>query len=256
MPTLLIALMILVLFPFQSSAQTYAGPIVISKGGTYTGNWESRDSNIAAVEITTSEPVVIVNSNIRSAGRLIRFTGAVANITVRHTNGYGLTPTPWKDYKKPRNFLAADEFKNIVVENCYLQNVAGINIGGRYQGNGSTSETIKIRYNKVKNIDGRIYGGWVAVNFVGFNFRNAISHAEVAWNEVVNDPNNSVVEDNINMHNTRGTSNSKIKIHNNYIQGAFPIEAVLLITQEVVSLQMVTETLASVQPISRPTTTR
>ncbi|GAB3811497.1 hypothetical protein GCM10028895_01690 [Pontibacter rugosus] len=125
-----LAFLFIVLTPLVATAQNYSGPLVITKGGTYTGNWESRDTNIPAVEITTSEPVVIINSNIRSAGRLIRFTGAVANITVRHTNGYGLTPTPWKGYKKSRNFLVADEFKNIVVENCYFEGIAGINLGG------------------------------------------------------------------------------------------------------------------------------
>ncbi|MFD1188610.1 PA14 domain-containing protein [Pontibacter rugosus] len=213
------------LTPLVAAAQNYSGPLVITKGGTYTGNWESRDTNIPAVEITTSEPVVIINSNIRSAGRLIRFTGAVANITVRHTNGYGLTPTPWKGYKKSRNFLVADEFKNIVVENCYFEGIAGINLGGRYQGNGTPSETIKIRYNKIKNIDGRIHGGWEKVNFVGLHFRNGISHAEIAWNQIINEANNSVVEDNINIHNARGTANSPIKIHNNYIQGSYPLPA-------------------------------
>ena len=221
----LLALIAFILLPYQGSAQSYSGPIVIRNGGTYTGNWESRDSNVPAVEINTSEPVVIVNSNIRGAGRLIRFTGAVANITVRHTNGYGLTPTPWRDFKQTRNFLAADEFKNIIVENCYLEGVAGINIGGRYQGNGTPSETIKIRYNKVKNIDGRVYNGSAIVQFVGFHFKGGVSHAEVAWNQIINEANNSLVEDNINIHNARGTASSPIKIHNNYIQGAYPMPA-------------------------------
>ncbi|WP_189564816.1 PA14 domain-containing protein [Pontibacter akesuensis] len=197
---------------------------MITKGGTYTGNWESRDSNVSAVEIQTTEPVTIINSNIRAAGRMIRSAGhGAANITVRNTSGYGITPTPYSDYKKPRNFMAVDEFKNIVVENCYIEGAAGIALGGRYLGDGSQNQTVKIRYNKAKNIDGRIYGGSTMVNFVSLNFRGAIRNAEVAWNQVINEPSRSAVEDNINVSNTRGTSDSPIRIHNNYIQGAYPI---------------------------------
>ncbi|PRY11238.1 hypothetical protein CLV24_11133 [Pontibacter ummariensis] len=208
-----------------SIAQSYSGPIVITKGGTYRGNWESKDSNVPAVDIRTSEPVIIEYSNIRGAGYLIKSWYYAANITVRHTNGYGITPTPYSDYEKPRRFLTVDGFKNVVVEHCYLEHTAGINLALRYEGDGTERETVKIRYNKVKNIDGRIYGKDAGVNFVGFNFRGSLRHAEIAWNQVINDPNNSRVEDNINMYNSRGTADSRIRIHNNYIQGAFPLNA-------------------------------
>ncbi|WP_250429088.1 PA14 domain-containing protein [Pontibacter ruber] len=213
------------LTPLQIFAQTYSGPLVITKGGTYTGNWESRDSEVPAVDVRTSEPVVIVNSNIRGAGYLIKSWGYEANITVRHTNGYGLTPTSWNSYMKSRRFLTVDVFKNVVVENCYMEGTAGISVAESYRGNGTTSETIKIRYNKAKNIDGRVQGGKDLVQFVQFNFKGAIRHVEVAWNQIINEPGNSAVEDNINIYNTRGTSDSPIKIHNNYIQGAFPVPA-------------------------------
>jgi hypothetical protein len=207
------------------NAQTYSGPLIITKGGTYTGNWESRDSEVAAIEIRTTEPVVIVNSNVRGAGPLIRSLGYSADITVRHTNGYGITPTPWKNFMKPRRFLAVDLFKNIVVENCYMEGTAGIYVGQQYVGNGTTGNTIKIRYNKAKNIDGRVYNGKSIVQFVQFNYRGNMPHGEIAWNEVINEPNRSLVEDNINLSNARGTSASPILIHNNYIQGAYPIPA-------------------------------
>ncbi|WP_461489469.1 Ig-like domain-containing protein, partial [Pontibacter sp. HJ8] len=172
----------------------------------------------------TNEPVVIVNSNLRGAGALVRSLGNSADITIRHTNGYGITPSPWKDYMKPRRFLAVDVFRNIVVENCYMEGTAGIYVGQRYEGNGTTANTIKIRYNKAKNIDGRVYGGGKAlVQFVQFNFKVGAPHVEVAWNEVINEAGNSAVEDNINIYNSRGTASSPIRIHNNYIQGAYPI---------------------------------
>jgi len=203
----------------------YKDPIIIKKGGTYSGNWESKDSEVPAVEIRTSEPVVIKNSNIRGAGYLIKSWGHNANITVRNTRGYGLTPTPWIVYEKPRRFLIVNDFKHVVVENCYMENTAGIYIGDNYKGDSSPDNTIKIRYNKVRNIDGRIHDGWYRVQFVQFNFRNPIQYAEIAWNEVINEPNKSLVEDNINLSNSRGTPVSPIRIHNNYIQGAYPYPA-------------------------------
>lgn len=200
-------------------------PIIIEKGGTYSGNWESKDSEVPAVEIKTSEQVIIENSIIRGAGYLIKSQGHDANIIVRNTKGYGLPPTPWVLYEKPRRFLIVNDFKHVVVENCYMESTAGIYLGDSYKGDGSPQQTVSIRYNRAKNIDGRIHDGWYRSQFVQFNFRNPIQHAEVAWNEIINEPDQSLVEDNINIFNTRGTAASPIRIHNNYIQGAYPIPA-------------------------------
>ncbi len=213
-------------FASASVAQSYSSPLVITKGGTYKGNWESRNSEVAAVEVRTSEPVVIENSNIRGAGYLIKSWGYSTNLTVRHTSGYGLTQTPYRDYKKPRRFVTVNNFQNVVIENCYMESTAGIYIGTRYEGNGSTSQTVRVRYNIAKNIDGRVYGGDKEHSqFLQFNFKGAIRHAEIAWNQITNEADKSLVEDNINIYNTRGTSDNPIRIHNNYIQGAFPVSA-------------------------------
>lgn len=222
----LFAYILFVLLPSTVHAQTYSGPIVITKGGTYKGNWESRDSNVAAVEIKTSEPVIIEHSNIRGAGYLIKSWGYATNLTVRHSNGYGLPQTPYSGSKKPRRFVTVNNFKNVVVENNYMESTAGIYLGTRYEGDNSSSQGVRIRYNIAKNIDGRVYGGdREHSQFVQFNFKGAIRHAEIAWNQVINEADKSLVEDNINMYNSRGMSGSPIKIHNNYIQGAYPIAA-------------------------------
>ncbi|MBW7466724.1 glycosyl hydrolase [Pontibacter aydingkolensis] len=209
----------------HAAEQGYQGPLIITKGGTYSGNWESKDSDVPAIDIRTKEPVIIEYSNIRGAGHLIRSIGYSANITVRHSSGYGITPTPYSNYEKPRRFLNVDVFKNIVVENCYMENTAGIYLAQRYVGDGTPQNTIRIRYNRARNIDGRIYNGLAKVQFVQFNYRGEAPHIEIAWNEVINEPNNSAVEDNINIYNSRGTVASPIRIHNNYIQGAFPFPA-------------------------------
>ncbi|MHA6249946.1 right-handed parallel beta-helix repeat-containing protein [Pontibacter sp. CAU 1760] len=210
-------------FASEPPQKAFEGPIIITQGGTYSGNWESRDSEVAAVEIRTSEPVIIEHSVIRGAGYLIKSWGHGADITVRHTEGYGLTPTPWKEYKKPRRFVAVDVFRNVVVEHCYLEHTAGIYLGVDYVGNQTPENTIRIRYNKVLNIDGRVFEGQDKVQFVQLNYRGEVPHAEISWNEVINEPGRSAVEDNISLYNSRGTATAPIQIHNNYIQGAFPL---------------------------------
>ena len=209
----------------HTAEKGFSGPIIITKGGTYSGNWESKDSDVPAIDVRTKEPVIIENAVIRGAGPLIRSLGYSANITVRHTKGYGITPTPYSDYKKPRRFLAVDFFRGIVIENCYMEGTAGIYLGGKYEGDGTPQNTVRIRYNKVRNIDGRIYNGMAIAQFVQFNYRGEAPHIEIAWNEIINEPNKSAVEDNINIYNSRGTADSPIRIHNNYIQGAFPFPA-------------------------------
>lgn len=206
----------------KATSANYSGPIVITKGGTYSGNWESRDADVAAVDVRTSEPVIIENSNVRGTGFLIRSQGYGADITVRNTRGYGLPPTPYTSYAKPRRFMAIDVFKNIIVENCYMQGTAGIYLGVEYTGNGSPSESICIRFNEALDINGQIYKGKERVQFVQLNYRGEVPHAEIAWNQVINRPGTSAVEDNINIYNSRGAPHSPILIHNNYIQGAFP----------------------------------
>ena len=75
--------------PSNPGTINYSGPITITKGGTYSGNWESTNTS-AAVTINTREPVTIQNSNIRSRGNLI--TGFNNTLTVRNTRGYNLNP--------------------------------------------------------------------------------------------------------------------------------------------------------------------
>src|SRR5690606_2310004 len=63
-----------------------------------------------------------------------------------------------------------------------------------------------------------------SVQFVQFNQVKNISHAEIAWNEVINEPYNSRVEDNINIFRSSGTKASPILVHNNFISGGYTIK--------------------------------
>ncbi|MBB5364794.1 hypothetical protein HNQ08_003907, partial [Deinococcus humi] len=51
-----------------------------------------------------------------------------------------------------------------------------------------------------------------------------VAGMEIAWNEVINEPGKSSLEENINLYSTSGTSSSRLQIHDNYIQGAFAVD--------------------------------
>ncbi len=214
-------------------AQTikYDKPIVIVKGGTYRGNWQSLDPKVPAVTVATGQKVVIENSNIRSKGHLIFSAFKKANLTVRNTRGTALNPDrPLNEHRYPGRFLLVEEFVNLVVENNELIGTSGIYLRA-YQGKASQGQTIKILRNKVRNIDGRYSVGvgrfsdkeFRLVQFVQFNAVRRISGAEIAWNEVINEPGKSRPEENINMYLSSGVPSSRIKIHDNYIQGAYAV---------------------------------
>lgn len=212
----------------------YKGPIVIKKGGVYSGNWQSLDANVPAVRIRTWQPVIIQNSNIRSRGSCIDVFGVRGNVTVKNTNGYGMNPNVAGKY--PGRFLDVDGFVNIVAVNNYMQNTSGMYFYN-YVGNHTPKQTVTVMRNIAVNIDGRQsdgLGGWanVAANpdqykqFVQFNGLQGMAGVQVAWNQIINQPNQSRVEENINLFNTTGSPTSPILVHDNYILGAYPGNAV------------------------------
>ncbi len=210
--------------PGEKPAPVYSSPLVITKGGIYSGNWESKDARTPAVRIRTSQPVTIENATIRSKGHLIHAEpGYNANVTVRNVVGYGLNPNVVG--RTPGRFLVADTYAFVRVENSYMESTSGIWLHRSRPG-----ATVKILRNRAKNIDGRRSngrGGWrgddvTLVQFAQFDKGERLKNTEVAWNEIINEPYKSRVEDVINFYATSGTSSSPVRIHNNYIQGAYP----------------------------------
>ena len=212
-----------------STGINWSSPIVITQGGTYSGNWQSLDPNTPAVTIATSQPVTITNSNIQSMSGLIITSVSGANITVTNTTGWALNPNVAG--QSPGRFLDAENFVNVDVEHNTMIGTAGIELGF-YQGNGTSSQTVKVLYNQAQNIDGRWSngsGGYETgpdqndlVQFCQFNACHNMSGVEVAWNQVINQPGQSRVEDNISVFQSSGTAASPLLIHDNYIQGAYP----------------------------------
>jgi len=219
-----------------------AAPLVITRGGTYTGTWESTNRSTPAISVNTTEPVIILNSVVRGPGDLIVSSTSHTNITVRNTKGYGVNPNVAG--KTVGEFVDVYAFDNLVVENSYMEGTAGINALD-YQGDHTLNETIKIVGNKALNIDGRKSNGaggyldfnertskadghtetgYEYVQFVQFDKVYNVPGVEIAWNEVINEPGKSRPEDNISIYKSSGTASSPIRIHDNYIEGAYTVK--------------------------------
>ena len=216
---------------------TYDRQLYIGKGGTYTGNWENRgiNSNVFgeggnAVYIDTTEPVVLENCFVRSTkGQIAARSGA--NVTIRNCHGYGLDPG---EAGLPRGFfLFAPNIGSLVLEHNYLEAMAwGVALWTTAGQRSTASGPIVIRYNQVRNLDGLASdgsGGRITnVNpnanpngFISINQVNLAYGADVAWNEVFNDPYSSATSDLVDLLAAPGTDTSPVDIHDNYFHGQY-----------------------------------
>ena len=213
-------------FVFGCAPLGLGAPITITEGGTYSGEWRNLDPDVPAVRIDTEEPVVIEDAVIRSRGDLI-VAEDDADVTVRNSRGYGLNPGVAG--KAPGRFFASGRFAGVVVENNYLKGTSGIYLHDD-RASSLSGRRVKIVRNRVKNIDGRHSDGargysktgYDVVQFVQLNGVRGLQSAEIAWNQVMNFSGESRVEDNISIYLSSGTPDHPIRIHDNYIQGAYP----------------------------------
>jgi hypothetical protein len=196
----------------------------ITVGGTYSGTWTCTDPNAAAVTISTTSPVTITNSTITSCGNGITTGVGGVNLTVKNTIGNGANPLQ-TGYASD-HFIWLDSAASLDVENCTISGGPGIEVNFVQ----SYTGPIKILKNKVHNINGAwslgAGGGYSTnqfdlVQFVQLSNCGKIPGVEIAWNQIIEDPGASRVEDNINIYHSGGTSSSDILIHDNYIHGAY-----------------------------------
>src|SRR6202041_3873556 len=124
----------------------------ISQGGTYSGNWQSTDANTPAVTVATTDPVIIENSHIRSAGNLIKTTVAGTNLTVR--NSLGVATSAAVKGQPNGVFLEVASPVRLDVENNYIENAQGGVIVHGYAGNREGEQNIVIRSNRARNMNG------------------------------------------------------------------------------------------------------
>jgi len=228
---------------------TFAGPVTITAGGTYSGNWKSLNPSTPAVSIGTTAAVTISNSCIVSQGIGILASwsvpnGCPANLTV--TNSYGLALNPNVVGQAKGNFINAACMANLVVTNNHIEGwCMGVDYNQYAGNNNGTTNTIKIKNNRFVNMDSRYSdgnGGYLP--YYG-SYEHALGHdvllqnayayyspavdphvglggVEIAWNEFIKEPFLSAGEDVINLYESLGTSASPFLIHDNFIFGAFP----------------------------------
>jgi Bacterial Ig-like domain (group 2) len=212
----------------------WSDPIVITEGGTYSGNWQSTDGKTAAVTVATTAPVIIENAHIRSVGDLIKATVAGSNLTVRNSLGVAVNAA----VKGQPNgvFLEVASPTRLDVENNYIENAQGGVIVHGYAGNRDGQQAIVIRSNRARNMNGLLSdgnGGYLPgeganrsqARFIQFDSVQAVPGIDVGWNEVINYPGQSLVDDNIDLYRSGGTPNQPLEIHDTYIQGAYPYKA-------------------------------
>lgn len=203
--------LLLVILLLLTSPARAANKAVILRGGTYSGG------EYAGITIDTAEPVIIEEMTLRGEGTLIASHYRRANVIIRNVRGYG------PEGGRAGRFVSLEGFVNARIENCHLERTRGIYLLD-YAGDRSERQTVRILRNRARNIDGRRGDG--KVDLVQFAQLDKVRHLpgiEIAWNEVINEPGQSAVEDVISIYLSSGTAESPLKIHDNFIRGAYPL---------------------------------
>lgn len=204
------------------SAQQASGPITITAGGTYSGNWNSTDPSTPAVTIATNQPVTIQDSVITSRGTLIEISGGAkpANVIIENVTGTALDPEV--SGKERGAFVASSNVASLVIENCSIIGASfGVNLSG------VSPSTLQILNNSASNLEDRASdgnGGFLNSrpslgHFVILNNVTASAGAEIAWNQIVQTIGQSSTEDVINIFNSEGSAGNPISVHDNYMEG-------------------------------------
>lgn len=210
---------------FGGAPATCAGPITITTGGTYTGCWQSPNPNTPAVSINTTAAVTILNSTITSKGHGIQVANG-GHFTVKGSSISILNPGANSVLKG--RWIYAPSFASADIENNDLNDGDGVEL---MDWTGGASDSVKFMYNKIRNADGRTSNGtgysnyWDVSTGYGVTFQlgnsRGIANVEVAWNEAINTPGQSAVEDNFSFWMSAGTAASPIHVHDNFVQGSW-----------------------------------
>ena len=197
--------------------------IMITSGGTYTGDWESTNPTVAAVTIATNERVVLKNSTVTGVGNLITVLGkGSTQIVIENVTGTELDP---KIYGAERGaFLEAHDFDQLTVTHCTMH---GVSFG--IMAIGSKASKLSITNNAAFDMEDRESdgkGGFLNVrgslgHFIIINNVVTASGAEIAWNQLIDTVGGASTEDAINIYESQGAPQTPILVHDNYLQGLF-----------------------------------
>lgn len=198
------------------------GPLVITKGGTYSGTWTSNDPAVPAVDIRTDEPVTVRNSVLTSRGDLIDINGVGkgAQVTIENTTGTALDPQ--QAGLQRGAFISAQAVATLKVEHCSMY---GVSFGVRVLR--STLSALSLKANLARELEDRAsdgHGGLTSQrpslgHFIFLYNVSAPAGGEIAWNQVVDTIGTSSTEDVINLFKTQGSATAPINVHDNYMEG-------------------------------------
>jgi hypothetical protein len=200
------------------------GPLLVTRGGTYSGCWSSTIAGQPAVKVATTEPVTFTRCTI--TGPSILVISAVPNVKLTVTDCHLADLAPGAS-AQPDYAIRVSGFDYLRAEHNLIEGHGGVKASG-WSG-APTASPVLVRYNRARRIDGRVSGangatGKVNLTFVQLdNVRNAPG-VEIAWNEVINKPFTSAVEDNISVFASGGTAGSPLDVHDNYIEGGYPVD--------------------------------
>lgn len=203
-------------------SSTPQGPLVITQGGTYSGEWTSNDPNTPAVTIKTNEKVVLSDSVITGRGDLIYIPSTVdkAHVVVHDVTGMALDPgVPGV---QRGSFLSASNVGSLRVRHCTM---LGVSFGVKVLD--STPEEIVITENLGSNLEDRASDGQGSVlplrpqlgHFIFLNQVTSPNGAEIGWNQLRNTIGQSSIEDVINLYKSQGTATAPLHVHDNFLEG-------------------------------------
>ncbi|HEY6533714.1 MAG TPA: hypothetical protein VIY72_15500 [Acidimicrobiales bacterium] len=199
-------------------AVSYDAPLTIRSGGVYVGSW-------TALTVDTTEAVTIRNAAFKGADGNLLTLGSGANVTVEDSYFEGRRAAD-NDY---RAIWAPEGVGSLTVRNNDFVGIAAIKVQ-------NASGSIRILNNRARDIigdpangsrPGYVNGGGYA-QFVQLAWLSS-PNAEIAWNEVINVPERSRVEDNISLYDAGGASAAApMRIHDNFVWGAFPLNSTVV----------------------------
>ncbi len=198
------------------------GPIVISKGGTYSGTWTSDDPRVPAVSIITDEPVILKNSVVTGRGDLININGPLSGARVTVKNVTGMALDPGEAGLQRGAFLTAQNITSLRVTHCSM---SGVSYGLRVLS--STLAKLSLTRNVARDLEDRASDGENGLqslrpslgHFIFLYESSAPAGAEIAWNEVIDTIGGSSTEDVISLFKTQGAAAAPIRVHDNYMEG-------------------------------------
>lgn len=212
----------------------FDGPIRITQGGTYSGNWQSLDPEVPAVTIATTQPVVIEHCTLRATGALINVAVSGVDATVRHCRGYGVDAGVEDVARGP--IFEAYQVARLVFEHNYIEGTGeGVTLI-EYGGSGAGGPAITIRYNRFRNLMGLYSDGKGGLKLEGDlgnegNGNHAVildklpqlPGGVIAWNEFVMDPYLSSIGDKVNFYKSGGSAAAPFVVHDNWFLGGYGI---------------------------------